>query len=200
MTKCEKEAPLLLESIKIENGKIFNLSYHQARCDKSRKYLFGSSDKLELSKIIDPPQTGLYRCRILYGHSVQSIEYIPYAAKIITTLKVVPSAIDYGLKYADRNALDTLLKAHPKADDVLIEKDGYLSDTTIANIAFYDGLRWFTPEKPLLEGTMRAKLIDEGWLQVKQIRKEELHTYSQVALMNAMIGFSILNHLNIDYK
>ena len=40
---------------------------------------------------------------------------------------------------------------------------------------------------------MRAKLIDEGFLHTKQIKKEDLQSYSHVGLMNAMIGFKILN-------
>ena len=44
---------------------------------------------------------------------------------------------------------------------------------------------------------MRAKLIDEGFLQPKDIKREDLHHYSQVALMNAMIGFKIINNIKI---
>ena len=84
-------------------------------------------------------------------------------------------------------------------DEVIIEKEGYLTDITIANIAFYDGEQWFTPENPLLKGTMRAKLIDEGFLHKREIRKKDLDNYTQVALINAMIGFKILNHFNIHY-
>lgn len=103
------------------------------------------------------------------------------------------SDIEYDHKYANREALDALRIAHPDTDDVIIEQEGFLTDTTIANIAFYDGKQWITPKKPLLRGTMRAKLIDEGWLKTKDIRREDLPKYTHVALMNAMIGFKILN-------
>jgi 4-amino-4-deoxychorismate lyase len=108
-------------------------------------------------------------------------------------LRIVPSDIEYSLKYANRDALNALLESNKDVDEVIIEKNGYLTDTTISNIAFFDGKQWMTPEKPLLEGTMRAKLIDEGFLKTKQIKKEDLQNYSQVGLMNAMIGFKILN-------
>ena len=186
-------SPLLLETIKIEEGKIHNLSYHQARCTKSRQKLFKSKDIFDLSSIINPPQTGLYRCRIIYAEALHCIEYIPYTPKKIETLKIVPSDIEYSFKYANRDALNALLESNRDVEEVIIEKDGYITDTTIANIAFFDGKVWFTPEKPLLEGTMRAKLIDEGFLQTKQIKKDELNNYSQVGLMNAMLGFKILN-------
>lgn len=193
MSQEQSSAPLLLETIKIEDGEIHNLSYHQHRCSKSRQTLFQSSNELNLFSLIDAPKTGLYRCRILYGEVLHSIEYIPYTPKEIQRLKIVSSDIEYSLKYADRDALNALLQSNNDVDEVIIEKNGYLTDTTISNIAFLDGNQWVTPTKPLLEGTMRAKLIDEGFLQPKEIKKEDIHNYSQVALMNAMIGFKILN-------
>lgn len=189
--------PLLLETIKIEDGEVSDLSYHQARCDKSRKALFNSTDRLDLSSLIQAPPKGLYRCRILYDEKIHSIEYIPYSPKEIHTLKIVSSDLEYDHKYANRDALNKLLQTHTDADDILIEKEGYLTDTTIANIAFYDGKQWFTPEKPLLKGTMRAKLLDVGFLHTRKIKKEDLKNYTQVALMNAMIGFKIINPINI---
>jgi len=187
----------LLETIKIEDGEVSNLSYHQARCDESRKALFNSTDTLDLSSLIQAPPKGLYRCRILYDEKIHSIEYIPYIPKEIHTLKIISSDLEYDYKYANRDALNKLLQTHTDADDILIEKEGYLTDTTIANIAFYDGKQWFTPEKPLLKGTMRAKLLDEGFLHTRKIKKEEITDYTHVALMNAMIGFKIINPINI---
>ena len=193
MSQEQSAAPLLLETIKIEDGEIHNLSYHQHRCTKSRQILFKSHDVLNLSTFIDAPKTGLYRCRVLYGEVLHSIEYIPYTPKEIQRVKIVSSDIEYSLKYANRDDLNALLESNKDVDEVIIEKKGYLTDTTISNIAFFDGEQWVTPVKPLLEGTMRAKLIDEGFLQTKEIKKEDLQNYSQVALMNAMIGFKILN-------
>lgn len=193
MSSKDRSSPLLLETIKIEEGKVHNLNYHQSRCDKSRQKLFNSVDSLDLSSIIKPPQTGLYRCRILYAEALEAIEYIPYTPKKLDTLKIISSNIEYDFKYANRDGLHALLQSNSDVDEVIIEKNGYLTDTTISNIAFFDGKEWVTPQKPLLEGTMRAKLIDEGFLKTKEIKKKELSNYSQVALINAMIGFKILS-------
>ena len=198
MSSKERISTLLLETIKIEDGEIANLSYHQARCTKSRQTLFNSSEILELSSLIDPPKEGLYRCRILYDQEIHSIEYIPYHAKEIHTLKIVPSQIDYSLKYANRDTFNTLLISHKDVDEVIIEKDGYLTDITIANIAFYNGKQWLTPAVPLLKGTMRAKLLDEGLLEEKNIKKSDLSDFSKVALINAMVGFKILHNVKIQ--
>lgn len=198
MSPKEHSSPLLLETIKIEDGEILNLKYHQKRATQSRQILYNSTDILDLSTLIHPPQKGLYRCRILYNEELDSIEYIPYTVKEIKKIKIVPSQIKYSLKYANRDALNALLDSHQDVDEVIIEKDGYLTDTTIANIALYDGQQWFTPATPLLKGTMRAKLLDEGFLQTRDIKKDDLHLYTQVALINAMVGFKILADIKIE--
>lgn len=186
-------SPLLLETIKIVAGEISNLPYHQRRCNRSRRILFNTSEPLNLAcHITDIPVKGIYRCRILYDTLLQRIEYLPYTPKEIHRLKVVASEIDYPHKYADRASLSRLLQPHSNIDEVIIEKEGLLTDTTIANIAFYGNGRWYTPETPLLEGTMRAQLLEKGVLQKRLIRKEDLHHYSHIALMNAMTGFKIL--------
>ena len=200
MPPKQKALPALLETIKIEDGLICNLSYHQKRCDNSRKELYGLDDKLLLKEAINPPLKGCYRCRIVYASCIQSIEYIPYTPKKITSLKIVSASFDYHLKYANRDVFNRLLTAHSDVDDIIIEQEGYLTDTTIANIAFFDGDTWYTPTKPLLAGTMRQKLLDEGIIQTKEIRKEDLHIYSQVALINAMLGFKILKRYTISHQ
>lgn len=190
--------PLLLETIKIEDGTVFNLQYHQKRCDESRRKLYQSDDRINLSSIISPPQKGLYRCRIVYAKKIQSIEYIPYIPKKISQLKVVSSDIIYDLKYADRTPFEELLIQHPNTDEVIMEHNGYLTDTTFSNIAFFDGHKWDTPLYPLLKGTMRQKLLDQGIIHERKIRKLDLKRYRNVALINAMLGFKVLNHFTID--
>lgn len=189
--------PLLLETIKIEGGEAQNLRYHQARCDYSRQKLFNVNNSLDLTNIIHAPQKGLFRCRIVYDEEIHSVEYIPYIEKNIQTLKIVSTNLHYDFKYANRDTLNMLLASNKDVDEVIIERKGYLTDTTISNLAFFDGKQWFTPEYPLLKGTMRQKLLDEDFLFTKKIKKGDLVDYTQVALINAMIGFKILKHINL---
>ncbi len=190
--------PLLLETIRCEGGIAHNLNYHQKRFDQSRQAIWGEYERLDLHALISPPDKSLIRCRIIYGKNIESIQYIPYTPKTIQTLKIVPSTISYSYKYADRSELNALLENHPDADEIIIEQEGLVTDTTIANIAFYDGAKWVTPKEPLLKGTMRAKLIDEGFLHLHDIQVNEIHRYEQVALMNAMIGFKLINPIHIS--
>jgi len=180
---------LLLETIKIENGEINNIKYHQKRFDNSREKLFHTKEKINLDDIIIPPKSRLFRCRIVYDKDIKTVEYLPYTPKTFKRFKIIQSDIDYSFKYSDRSELDSLKAKYPDFDEVIIEKNGLLSDTTISNIAFFDGHEWITPTSPLLNGTMRAKLIDEGFLKVKDIKANGIKNYTKFALINAMMGF-----------
>jgi len=85
-----------------------------------------------------------------------------------------------------------------QCDDILIIKKGLVSDTSIANIAFYDGKLWFTPKAALLKGTCRTRLLLEGKIIEKEIRVEDIKKYKKIALMNAMIDFDIIASDNIE--
>jgi len=185
----------LLETIKVDDGEVFNIEYHQKRFDRTRLELFNSKNSIDLLSLLDIPKKGLFRCRVIYSEDIQSIEYIPYKVKVINSLKVVDSNINYNYKFLNRDELNTLLSENSKFDEIIIEKSGYLTDTTISNIAFYDDnyKQWFTPATPLLYGTMREKLLNNGFLKSKNIKSSEISSYKKVALMNAMIGFKIIN-------
>lgn len=97
--------------------------------------------------------------------------------------------IDYACKSTDRSALNRLFARRGVYDDILIVRRHLLTDTSIANIALFDGSHWHTPQHPLLKGTKRAELLDKGILTEKDIRTEELPAYSTVRLFNAMIDW-----------
>ena len=179
---------MLLETIKAYDGKLYNLEYHQKRYE-------GQED---FTKLLNPPQKGLYRVRVLYTRDrVENIEYIPYTPRVITTLKLVESNISYEKKYADRTEIDALFAQRGECDDILIIKDGLVRDTSIANVAFFDGNRWVTPKQPLLEGTSRARYLDEGKIVEEDISLEQIYHYKKVALLNAMVDFAIIPQDNI---
>jgi 4-amino-4-deoxychorismate lyase len=84
-------------------------------------------------------------------------------------------------------------------DEIIILKNGVVTDTTIANIAiFYDGV-WITSKNCLLEGTSRAKLIEKKEIFVKDISLDMLKKASKIALMNAMIDFYEIKDFRIEY-
>lgn len=182
-----------LETIRIKDGKIFNLSYHQKRYESVLKHFH--IDKIKkLQDYINPPKTGLYRCRVVYDFNDIHVTFYPYTKREVNSLKLVyDDTIDYPFKYTNRQKIDELFKQKAKCDDILIVKNSLITDTSIANIAFYKNSNWFTPKTPLLKGTTRQRLIDDGKLIPKDITVDEIHTFSKIALLNAMIDFYIVN-------
>ena len=186
---------VLLETISIVNGSIQHLSFHQARLNGSQKALFENYTPIDLGSIIHPPSgSGHLKCRILYADRLIDISYSPYRPRKIEQLKLVESTIDYAHKYSDREALDDLFARRGGADDILIVRCGLITDTSIANIAFYDGRKWITPKSPLLRGTTRERLVRSGFLTPGDIRVDEIGNFEAFALLNAMIGFEPVKH------
>lgn len=192
------------ETIKIIDGVVQNLFYHQKRFDSVLRH-FGSVYRYDLTALINPPRDGLLRCKIIYkilqsGECIFDISYFDYKKRDIKSVKLVyDDDIEYGLKSTNRDVLDLVFAQKEKCDDVLVVKNGLVTDTTIANIAFYDGLHWVTPRKPLLMGTTRDRLLESGEIREADICVRELCGFKKVALINAMIGFDIISENVKDF-
>jgi 4-amino-4-deoxychorismate lyase len=178
----------LFETIRIVDGRPVHLEYHHARMNRSRRLLYGREDALDLNGVIQPPAPrGIFRCRVIYGADIASVECVPYQKRIVRSLALVTAdEIDYSHKYLDRSALDAL-KRNVTADDILLVQRGRVTDTSYANIVFTDGRRFVTPSTPLLPGTARARLLAERVIVEEEIRPADLHRFLGASLINAMI-------------
>ncbi|CAK7034277.1 MAG: hypothetical protein PARBA_03981 [Parabacteroides sp.] len=180
-----------IETIRIEGGRIYNLPYHNRRMNETRRNIFQASDKLDLSDYIHPEAyQDRTKCRVVYEQEIVEVEYAPYAIRPVSSLHIVEdNTFCYQYKSTDRDALNRLFASRGVADDVFIVQDGLLTDTSICNIALWNGERWLTPSCPLLQGTKRASLMDEGVLFPSEIKVDDLKLYSRIRLFNAMIEF-----------
>ncbi len=185
------------ETIRIEGGKAFNLLYHNRRFWRTQREIFGLNARVDLASVISPPSNGLYRCKIIYDETIRSVTYYPYTPKIPSTFKLINASITYSYKYLDRSAIDELFAQRGKADEIIIVKDGLLTDTSIANIAFYYRGEWLTPKKALLAGTTRERLLEQKRLKVAEIAAKDTKKFATMAIMNAMIDFTILKNFSI---
>jgi len=190
----------LLESIRCENGVLQNLSWHQSRLDNSQKALFSSFQNISLRMLTVPEEfkKGLYKCRVIYAEDIENVEFLPYQLPKIQSLKlVVNDEIEYRHKFADRSDIQKMFEKRGDADDILIVKHGLITDTSYANILFFDGKNWLTPSKPLLHGTQRSKLLAETKIIPASLTPADLPKFSKARLINAMIRFEDEVDLNI---
>jgi 4-amino-4-deoxychorismate lyase len=182
-----------LETIKSVDGKLFHMSYHQKRYESVLNSL-AEKDVKNLEDYIDAPKIGIFKCRLVYNQYDISVSYHEYKKRDISSLKLIfNNEIDYSMKSTFREELDNLYSQRGECDDILIIKELLVTDTSIANIAFYNHGMWITPKNPLLKGTTRARLLDEGKLVEADIKVQELRSFSKVALLNAMTDFDVLD-------
>lgn len=181
----------LVESIKVQDGVIYNLEHHQERMDRSLYKLTGEKNRINLSDELNVPAencTGIFKCRVVYRDHIELVEFVPYIRREIRTLKLIHADIDYPCKYEDRTGLNRLFAQRGGCDDILIIKNGLATDTSSANIAFTDGEAWFTPATPLLHGTKRNRLIAENKLIERDITAADIKNFTHASIINAMIA------------
>ncbi|TAE47784.1 MAG: hypothetical protein EAZ31_10640 [Cytophagia bacterium] len=183
---------MFLESIKIENGEIKNIALHQQRFDETRHFFFPKSPKIELEEVFnDLPsfdKNTIYKLRLIYNSKIHSFQIQPYQPKIIRSLKMIEcNQIDYGYKYENRTLLNQLFEQKQDCDDVLIIKNNQITDTSYANIAFFDGKKWYTPKNCLLNGTFKKLLLQKKLIYEQNIFKNELFLFEKAKILNAML-------------
>lgn len=191
-------AQQFVETIKMKDGKPQHLAYHQARMERTIRHFFPTlSDTAmpSLRQLITPGEsekTGIFKVRVVYGAKgdVEAVEYAPYTMREIHSLQVVEDDdIDYTYKSCNRSRLSQLAARKGTCDEVIIIKNGLITDTSFTNLAIYDGKYWLTPKHPLLLGTKRAYLLERGIIKEADITLEDLKKAQKVSLFNAMIEF-----------
>jgi len=183
----------LFETIKILDGNIYNLKWHQWRFEKSYKHFFSKHANYFIEDVISLPdnvKTGLFKLRFSYDLNHYELAFKPYIIKEIQSLKIIhDNTIEYTLKYSDRNHLNTLLEQRENCDEILIVKNGLITDTSFTDIILFDGEKWKTPKTPLLKGTCRERLLHEKKISEAEIKADDLYKYQLFKLINAMRDF-----------
>ena len=143
----------------------------------------------------------MYKCTITYNEAIVDIKAQPYTIRKIENLKlIIDDTIDYSYKYAEREELNRLLAKREECDEILIVKNGLITDTSFSNIVFFDGVKWLTPSKPLLKGTKRQKLLNDKIIEEADVEISDLKIFSKACLINAMLemGDSVIDCKNIN--
>jgi 4-amino-4-deoxychorismate lyase len=190
------------ESIRVNDGVVENLNFHQARVNKTLNAFDASQHSIDLTKIIQQlvlPTLGLFKLRISYDlNGNYEAKCNPYQYKQINDFALVDiKGHRYDYKYANRDWINEALAQYGK-DEIIMHDDGLIKDCSYTNIVFFDGANWYTPESPLLEGTQRAKLIQEGVITPKALYVSEVPNFQKFKCINAMIHWDIAVEYKID--
>lgn len=186
-------SPLFIETFAIRNGAIVNFSLHkqrilftlQAHGMKQDYWLQCSENSFSL-----PKSPNVYKGRIVYGETMYDFSAIPYNPKKVNSLQVVENnQINYTYKYAERSSLNALLENCNGADEILIVKNGFLTDTSYTNVVFFDGVNCYTPKTYLLNGTQRRYLLSKGIISEISISIKDMNFFKSVFLINALLDW-----------
>ena len=180
---------LFIESIKVFNGIIYNLALHQERVNKTLSEFYPDC-KIDLSEITIFPMygQGLYKLRIIYSDKIEKYEFLPYKIYETKTLKIVHSDnLKYEHKFLERTAIKRLFSTRGDSDDILIVRNGLITDTSYCNVVLDNGYKLYTPTNPLLRGTKREQLLREKRIEQSEISVDDLVDFKRVILINAMI-------------
>jgi len=192
----------LLETIKIKDGVMQNVFLHNQRMNNSRLLLFGKDNFINLEEEIDLEDDdfdGIFKCRVLYSNAIEIVEILPYQIKKINTLKmVIDNSISYDYKFEDRKDIANLFLKKENCDDVLIIKDGFVTDTSYCNIVFDTGNKLITPSTPLLKGVKRQQLLNEKIIEEQEIKQTDIKLFSRAFLINSM--FDLDDKMEIAVK
>ena len=192
---------LLLESIRIENRRLHNIDLHNKRFNNALKHLYGKNDFVFLEKLIEIPENlniFRYKCRVTTNGDELKYEIHPYNQRKINTLKVVHfNNINYKYKTTERELLDEAYAQRENCDDIVIIKNGMISDSWAANIILFDGKNWVTPSSPLLKGTQREYLLINKIISEKNIHFDDLVCYKSIKLINAMVRFNEADEIDV---
>lgn len=191
---------IFVESIRLENGQFSNLPLHMERLRRTAEAIFGKAPEVDLTPDIVPTdcRQGLFKCRVIYSDSLLGIEYQPYRSRVVRSIRLMTdNEIDYNYKSTDRTRLNYLLELSGY-DDILIVKNGYITDASSSNVVFEDTIGGlFTPLTCLLRGTKREWLLRQGIIREAEIKAPDIDQYVRVHLINAMIN---LGEISCDIK
>jgi len=181
-----------IESILFKDEKYHHLALHQERVDRTFKSFGAASKSPDLLRIL--PKFNYkekHKVRVIYQLSSKGFSYKidhgAYSPRTIKTLEVRSVApFDYSFKYENREKINTLFQ-QSTADDIIILVGNNITDSSYANLVFWDGSDWVTPDEPLLNGVKRQLLLSEKRIIKAPIRISDLGAFEKVSLINAML-------------
>ena len=143
-----------VETIRIEQGVAQNLEYHQQRLAATMAHFFQGAPIPVLAEKLQEqewPVDKTWKVHLEYDcNGILLMQSEEYHVRSIRSLKLIScDDIDYEYKSADRRKLAALTAMKGEADEVVIVRNGLLTDTSYSNIALFDGQHWVTPRLPL---------------------------------------------------
>ncbi len=192
-------------SMQVRSGKVRGLHLHLERIERSHKELFGHSLDIDRARDLmrlaaDGMPDSYLRTTFFEQHpgrlSIMTVQRPPVAANA-HPVSLLP--VEYQRPIAHVKHVGTFCKIYQAVqaeragfDDALhTDADGWISETTGANIGFYDGSRVIWPTQPSLPGVtwhlLETALASEGNASVRApVNIKDVGSFAAAFLTNSM--------------
>jgi para-aminobenzoate synthetase/4-amino-4-deoxychorismate lyase len=197
----------LLETLRLENGVYWLLSYHMSRLLASAAYYGFPAVASDIMACLDTMAashpTGPWKVRITVspagaiGTDATSISRVPMHAQAVAWA-ASPINASNPLIFHKTTARDLYDHHHPLPSDVfdhlLWNQDGEVTEFTRGNLVVWQDGHFWTPARDsgLLAGTLRAALLSHGVIQEKTITRQDLHGVRRAWFINSLHGWVAL--------
>lgn len=211
----------IFETCKVENGKILLLNYHLQRLQQGVKVLnLNLNYELllnEINNVLSISNNCVLKIIISRGNSNRGYGYTNdiQAIRILTTSKIPPiqqkiilnfckSGYCHNSKLAGikhQNRLEQILARKNTADCIMLDEYNNVISTTSANIFMIKDNIIYTPNlgKCGIKGTVRAFIIDNFSVIIKDINQQELLSADEVFISNSVFGVVSVRQITDKY-
>ena len=193
----------LLESLKLEDGTYPLAARHLERLKKSAAYFRYALDEEavmgQLESLASEHPEGLFKARLTLGRNGEIELAAQPAAPIEQPVRcaLAKAPVDSNdpflfHKTTNRRVYEQHQNQARNAFSVLLWNEREeLTEFTIGNLVAEKDGRFYTPpvSSGLLAGTYREQLLEEGRIETKVLKKDELHTFDALWFINSIRGW-----------
>lgn len=195
----------LLETMKLDDGKMELLPYHLDRIQASGDYFGYTIHRNDLEeqclRIAAQFEEGFFKIRLLVGINGRAeIEVHPVEKSVSCVTGALAEHYineDDPFLYHKTTHRDVYnCQKVPGVDVTLLwNSKEELTEYTIANLVVKEGNEYFTPpvKSGLLAGTFRQHLLDRGIIKEKVLYKREMDRFEEMWMINAVRGWTKVN-------
>jgi 4-amino-4-deoxychorismate lyase len=199
----------LFETINITDNSIINPELHLTRVHRSSSALWGESAAARIENLFSFLEVNdlkwlelisQYKLKIIYDSKNVEYEITKYVRRKIDEVFLIENnEISYPHKFTDRAEFEKMrmgiTKSNPNKNfELLIVKNGLITDSTFSNLVFQKGDLLVTPDDCLLEGTKRSLYLKKGLIRASRIKAEDLNNFESVHFINSMNNLGDLQY------
>jgi len=191
----------LLETMKIEGGKIFLLEEHLNRIKQSSYYFnwpFPEKQiRKELSDLAKKYHQGTYKVRLLLNkneaitYHIEQLDSQKNVEKVVLAAQPINNASIFHYHKTTYRTIYNDLKIASYYDTLLWNEEGYITEFINGNLIYQLDQQYYTPpiHDGLLPGTYRNYLIENGKVIERSLHKKDLIKIEKMWFINSVRGW-----------